>query len=103
MKIIIPVKSTSTRVENKNFRPFYGDLSLTEILLKKLLFMGPNNIFIKYCDNDTPLPDVIRQVVNQIPYDEEIAWCQATDPMFNDHIKAFAEWEINKKNHDSLK
>jgi len=125
MKIIIPVKSTSTRVENKNFRPFYGDLSLTEILLKKLLFMGSNNIFIscddpekeslaqkyncnfslrdkKYCDNDTPLPDVIRQVVNQIPYDEEIAWCQVTDPMFNDHVKAFAEWEMNKKNHDSL-
>lgn len=125
MKIIIPVKSTSTRVQNKNFRSFWGGLSLTEILLKKLLFKGANNIFIscddpskealaveygcnfllrdkKLCDNDTHIPDVIRKVVCQIPDDDEIAWCQVTDPMFEDYIGAFAEWELQKNNHDSL-
>jgi N-acylneuraminate cytidylyltransferase len=50
MKIIIPVKSTSTRVENKNFRSFWKGLSLTEILLQKLLFKGAENIFIS-CDD----------------------------------------------------
>ena len=37
MKIIIPVKSQSERIINKNFRPFYKNMSLTDILVEKLL------------------------------------------------------------------
>lgn len=125
MKLIIPVKTNSTRVENKNFREFWNGLSLIEILLQKIIFLGPENIYIscddpnkellakkyncqfvlrdkKFCDNDTPLPDVIREVVSQVPYDEEIAWCQVIDPMFDDYIGAFNAWQQNKNEHDSL-
>ncbi|RTK95656.1 MAG: CMP-N-acetylneuraminic acid synthetase [Neisseriaceae bacterium] len=126
MKIIIPVKACSKRIENKNFREFYDGLSLTEILLKKLSFKGMENIYIssensdkkklakKYgcnfilrkkelCDNNTPLPDVIRGISKQLPKNtEEIAWCQVTDPLFNDHKKAFEKWEAKKEKHDSL-
>jgi N-acylneuraminate cytidylyltransferase len=126
MKIIIPVKSSSKRIENKNFREFWNGLSLTEILIKKLEFKGTDNIYIssedeskkffaekygcnfilrdkKLCDNDTPLPEVIKGISKQLPAgDDDIAWCQVTDPLFNDHKKAFEEWEIHKKNHDSL-
>lgn len=125
MKIIIPVKACSSRIENKNFREFHNGLSLTEILLQKLSFKGMENIYIssedsskkylaekygcnfilrdkKLCDNDTPLPDVIKGISNQLPESSEIAWCQVTDPLFNDHKKAFEEWEKQKENHDSL-
>lgn len=126
MKIIIPVKSSSTRVENKNFKEFWNGFSLTDILLQKLSFKEKKDIYIssedpkkekyanrygcnfllrdkKLCDNDTPLPEVIRGIVKQIPEEyEEIAWCQVTDPMFNEHEKAFLEWEKNKEKYDSL-
>ena len=41
---IIPVKHKSERVKNKNFRPFYENLSLLEIKIKQLL---SNKIFDK--------------------------------------------------------
>lgn len=125
MKLVVPVKSNSTRVKNKNFRDFWNGLSLTDILIQKLLFLGSENIYIssndprqdrlaqkyncnfllrdeKYCDNDTPLTSVIRETTNQVPYENEIAWCQVTDPMFDDYAGALRAWQAHKHEHDSL-
>lgn len=37
MKAIIPVKKSSIRVENKNFKPFYKEQSLFDIKVNSLL------------------------------------------------------------------
>jgi CMP-N-acetylneuraminic acid synthetase len=54
------------------------------------------------CNNDTPLPILIREVTNQIPYEDEIAWCQVTDPLFEDYVGVFDAWEQHRDKHDSL-
>lgn len=125
MKFIVPVKSNSLRVVNKNFCNFYEEKSLTDILIEKILFVGKKNIYIscddpskkeladKYgcnfvkrdehlCGNDTPFKDVILGIVNQLPEDEEYAYCTVTDPLFKDHKAAISVWEKEKENHDSL-
>lgn len=126
MKIVIPVKSNSTRVPNKNFRPFFKEKSITDILIEKLAFQGCSNIYIssddyskqsiadKYgcnfllrekrlCDNDTFLTDVIQGVCRQLPNDlDDIAWCQVIDPLFNDYKAVFDQWNRQRDSYDSL-
>ena len=47
MKAVILGKAGSTRVKNKNYRPFYGEMSLTDILLEKLAkVLSPKDIFL---------------------------------------------------------
>lgn len=49
MKAVIMGKAGSTRVKNKNYRPFYEDKSLTDILLEKLVKVMPReDIFLNY-------------------------------------------------------
>jgi N-acylneuraminate cytidylyltransferase len=125
MKFVIPAKTNSIRVKNKNFRDFYNGKSLVEILIEKLIFVGSENIYIsceneiysnladKYkcnfilrenrlTDNDTPFEEIFKNVYNQIPNDDEYAWCQVTDPLFCDYKKAIDLWDKNKEKHDSL-
>lgn len=40
-EIWVPAQSLSTRCKNKNFRPFYGDKSLLDVLVEKLLGCFP--------------------------------------------------------------
>lgn len=106
---IIPVKHTSERVKQKNFRPFDGDRSLLDIKIEQL---KTANVFdeiyissdspdakkcsevhgvkfiqrdISLCNNVTPWSDVIFEVVNSIPVsdDTHIAWCHTTSPLFD--------------------
>ena len=126
MKLIVPVKSNSTRVENKNFRKFYKDKSITDILLEKIAFKGYSNIYIssdddskksiaesygcnfllrdkRLTDNDTPMREVVQEICKQLPSgDDDIAWCQASDPLFDDYQAAFRQWEKNRESYDSL-
>ena len=48
MKYIVPAKCNSIRVPNKNWRPFYHDLSLVDILIEKLLKCGvdPEEVYV---------------------------------------------------------
>lgn len=127
MKVIIPVKSNSERVKNKNFRPFYDELSLTEILIKKLLnifdgkdiYMSCDDINRKrLCDkyginfllrdkeltnNSIPMSTVITEVVKQIPGNDDIMWCLVTDPLFDDYRGCYNKWkELGDSKYDSL-
>ncbi|KST91474.1 Acylneuraminate cytidylyltransferase [Lactococcus lactis subsp. lactis] len=126
MKIIIPAKTSSIRVKNKNFREFYQRESLVDILVNKLLkVVGPNDIYLstdseeiktycenkginythrspKFCDNDTPISDVVKEIVKSIPGEDDIAWCCVTDPLFDEFENVFERWRINKQQYDSL-
>jgi CMP-N-acetylneuraminic acid synthetase len=127
MKIIIPVKSQSERIINKNFRPFYKNMSLTDILVEKLLkIVNSRDIYIS-CDdtsimemcksyeinfvkrdkvlihNETPMSKVITEVVDSIPGDDDIMWCLVTDPLFNSYRACIEKWRsLDKKKYDSL-
>ena len=43
---IIPAKSGSTRLPNKNFLPFYGNDNLTEIAINFAKKLGFNKIYV---------------------------------------------------------
>lgn len=119
---VIPVKNTSERVPDKNFRFFYRDLSLLEIKISQLkeskIF---NQIFvssdsekaskianeygavhlsrdIKYCNNITPWSDVIFNIVESLPIkpNDYVAWVHTTSPFFKDYSNAIDKFfELN--------
>ena len=127
MKAIIPVKSNSERVKNKNFRRFYNDLSLLDILIIKLTrVMDSKDIYVscddisakmicdKYnvnyierdkslIDNDVPMSKVITEVVRSVPGEDDIVWCLVTDPLFDSYAECFDIWNnLDKEEYDSL-
>jgi CMP-N-acetylneuraminic acid synthetase len=128
MKIIIPAKASSTRVVNKNWRPFWKDLSLVDITIKKLKAAGvkKSNIFVSsedtrllltckrnhgietlfrspaLCDNDAPLTTVIRDICLQVGGVREVGWAQVTSPTFNEYRACLDKWTLQRTNYDSL-
>lgn len=126
MKAVILGKAGSTRVKNKNYRPFYENLSLTDILMKKLLkVLDKKDIFLssekeevskvadkwginfilrdeKYTKLETNTVDVVRNVCKDVPGEDDILYCSCMDPLFNDYEKMFKTWENIKYDYDSL-
>lgn len=127
MKAIIPAKTGSTRVPDKNFRDFYGGQSLVDILAAKLLRCLPaKNIFISSDDeqradvaerlgvnfllrdpyltkNSTPMNEVVQTVCLQIPGNDDVMWCQATEPLFNEYAECLDAWyHLDRSMYDSL-
>lgn len=126
MKAVILGKAGSTRVKNKNYRPFYNELSLTDILLEKLVrVMDRDDIFLssekaeikevadrwgihfihrdpRYTKLETNTVDVVRNVCKDVPGDDDILYCSCMDPLFNDYENLFATWNEVKGEHDSL-
>lgn len=129
MKAIIPAKDSSTRVPHKNFKPFYKDMSLFDITVNKLLkSISPSNIYMSceneerknfadkwginflfrdpvLASNDTPMYDVFNGICEQIPGNDDIAWCQVIDPLFDSYEECFNIWGSLKESgstHDSL-
>lgn len=126
MKAVILGKAGSTRVKNKNYRPFYNEYSLTDILLEKLLkVMDKRNIFLScekkeirqfadkwginfilrdttYTQLETNTVDVVKNVCKDVPGDDDILYCSCMDPLFNDYEAMFKTWEEIRKDYDSL-
>lgn len=123
MKCIIPAKSNSERCINKNFREFIDGMSLVDWTIRKLLATGVVNVRDIYvssdsvseldklqrrwgiltlhrdeslCDNSFPLTDWIRTIAAQVP-DDDIAWCQVCDPLFDSYGDVFAKWDQIKE------
>jgi len=115
MKAIIPVKYSSSRIAFKNFKAFYGEKSLCDLTVEKLLkVLDPSDIYmscevdVKYladkhginfilrdkrlADNDSPIYDVFNGVCDQVKGNDDIAWCQVIDPLFNDYQQCFDTW-----------
>lgn len=126
MKAVILGKASSTRVKNKNYRPFYNNLSLTDILLEKLVkVMDRDNIFLssekedickvaeqwgihfilrdpRYTQLETNTVDVVRNVCKDVPGDDDILYCSSMDPLFNDYEAMFKTWAEVRDQYDSL-
>jgi N-acylneuraminate cytidylyltransferase len=126
MKAIIPVKKSSIRVENKNFKPFYKEQSLFDIKVNSLLkTIDKSDIYVSgeseeikkiaekyelnflirdqyYAKNETPMAEVITHLVNRLPDDDDVMWVQVTEPFFEDFSDCLEKWENVKENHDSL-
>lgn len=129
MKYIIPAKAESIRCPNKNWRNFYKGYNLVEITIRKLTDIGvsPEDIYLscdsyqvakstiastrvnflqrspELCSNEVPLTTWLRSIVSQTPNPEdEVAWCQVCDPLFNDYHQCLDRWYQINKIHDSL-
>lgn len=128
--VIIPAKTSSTRVPNKNFCPFYKDKSLVDILIEKLIKTGisARNIYLscddkskvsfcdtygisfhlrekRLCHNETPFSEVFKITASEVCKDNwasDIVWAQACDPLFDDYENCFNLWNKYEKDFDSL-
>lgn len=126
MKAIIPIKTNSQRVPNKNLRPFYKEDSLFDVKAKQLLkVLPPEDIYVSsecpsvashadryglqfilrgqhLTDNNVPMSEVVTSVVNQIEGDDDVMWTQVTEPLFGDFKKCLNVWSSVRGEHDSL-
>lgn len=129
MQAIIPAKTSSQRVYDKNWRPFYAGKCLVDINIEALKQAGIESgcIYVScesqrhldymhekhgvkgilrdpvLCDNDAPITDWIRTLAGQVPGDDPIIWSQVCDPLFDEHAEALDEWEwAERHGYDSL-
>ncbi|NUQ81818.1 MAG: capsular biosynthesis protein [Bacteroidetes bacterium] len=113
---VIPAKSNSSRVPNKNFKPFYESQSLLEIKIRQALDSGifseiyvssdsdearhiSERLGVKFllrdfslCVDETPWGTVLRGILNQVPVSQDtlIGWLMPTSPLFSDFKSAYA-------------
>src|SRR5262249_49509006 len=125
---VIPVKHNSERVENKNFRPFFGEKSLLDLKVEQLQDSGVyTEIFISsdsvlaadcakkygvkhlersrwYCDNSTPWSEVIVEVISKLPVHEgdAVSWCLVTSPLFHDFGRAVRQFDSLESKYNGL-
>ncbi|MFI5491524.1 cytidylyltransferase domain-containing protein [Actinoplanes sp. NPDC051859] len=116
MKYVIPAKRSSSRVPDKNYRDFAHGKSLLDILVTKLSRLGdPADVYIssedestriladKYgvsflprpahlTENSYPFQSVVNEVCKQLPGDDDVMWCHATDPFFDEHEAVVRDW-----------
>lgn len=126
MKAVILGKANSRRIQLKNYKPFYNDLSLTDILIQKLIkHLDASDIFlscedesfrsvaekwgiqfihrdVKYTLLETNTVEVVCGVCKDVPGDDDILYCSCMDPLFDDYENMFNVWEEVKETHDSL-
>ena len=127
MKAVILGKAGSVRVKGKNYRPFYKDKSLMDILIEKLLrVMDKNNIYLscediaykKVADHwginfvlrdeaytliSTSNVDVVHNVCKDIPIEDDLLWVTPVEPLFDEFKEILECWDkIDKTKHDSL-
>jgi CMP-N-acetylneuraminic acid synthetase len=106
---VIPAKSKSRRVPEKNFKPFFGGKSLLEIKVSQCQKSGVfDSIYVssddqRACDiaqrlgaifvprapalclDSTPWHEVLTGILDSLPEPDEtwIAWCPVTSPLFS--------------------
>lgn len=126
MKAVIPVKASSSRVPNKNFRPFHGDRSLFDIAVERVLkVVAACDVYMssddhsraglatswginflprdpRLADNATRLDDVVRGVCADVPGDDDVMWAHVCDPLFDAYAECADKWSQVRTDHDSL-
>ncbi|MEV5593655.1 hypothetical protein [Streptomyces sp. NPDC052496] len=118
MKFVVPAKRSSTRVPNKNYREFAHGKSLLDILVAKLTRVAadPGDVYLSSEDssarqvaerygasflprsahlteNSYPFQSVVNEVCKQLPDDDDVMWCHATDPFFDEHEAVIKAWQ----------
>ena len=127
IKVVIPLKTNSERVENKNLRPFVNNQSLFDIKINQLLkVFNPNDILVssenievkkltdKYGINfhlrDIELTkatarenQIVKTLVEAVNDKEcDIMWAQVTQPLFNEFREIIKIWNNIDSKYDSL-
>jgi CMP-N-acetylneuraminic acid synthetase len=126
VKAVIPVKASSSRVKDKNFRPFHDGRSLFDITVERVLKLLPaEDVYmscedpakgavadswgvnflprdVRLADNATPLTDVIRGVCADVPGGDDIMWAHVCDPLFDAYPECVDTWARVRHAHDSL-
>ena len=119
MKVIIPVKKTSTRCENKNFKPFYNNKSLFDIKVEQLINSGIDKKNIVIATDNLELRNDGYSIIDDSAYnhkwndaieywmqqieDEDVAVTPVTSPMFNGFSDIWKSWDkVSNDGHDSL-
>lgn len=127
MRVLIPARTNSTRVPNKNYKPFWGKMSLFDIKAKQLLeVFNPKDVFVSVEKEEVrPLVEkygfhfllrsdelctvegekrLNQQLVDMLPSspDEEIMYISVTDPFFSEFGRVMQTWNRVKRNYDSL-
>ena len=118
LDVVIPAKTCSKRVTNKNWRAFSGSKSLVDIAIERVIRAGVDpwriwiscedeskrkEVFFRWgvhflprsahlCENETPLTEWIRTICCDVPGDSDIAWVQVCDPLFDEHVEVFKRW-----------
>ncbi|MEZ4805505.1 MAG: hypothetical protein R2852_08500 [Bacteroidia bacterium] len=128
MKVLIPAKKESSRLSNKNWREFYKGKNLVEIKIEQVLKSFPasdvylSSDYIEFkqkaeaygihfihrhkdlASDNTPWPDAFAGIVNEMPVDDEedIAWVEVINPLFDAYDLLFERWLEVKDQNDSL-
>jgi CMP-N-acetylneuraminic acid synthetase len=128
MKIIIPAKKNSSRVPDKNWRPFHNGKSLVEIKIDQVVrHFGTESVFLSCEDpekkkladlmgigfllrserwalDSTPWPDVIQGIVQETNFDEneDIFWIEVVNPLFDRYHLMYQKWLEFRETHDSM-
>lgn len=125
-EIWIPAQTLSSRVKNKNFRPFFGEDSLMHILVQKLTDDFPKSSIILSTDQVIFVKKIFKNFKNVLivkrpgnllgnsirekellshfssvikkNYNDTVMIAQCTDPFFKNHLKMFKKYLfLNKK------
>lgn len=127
LRVVIPLKTNSERVPNKNLREFYNGKSLFDIKAKQLIkIINPENILVssenpevkKYTDQygfkfhlrDIELTkstakenQIVKTLTDAWEDDDcDIMWVQVTQPLFNDFKGIIDKWREVWQINDSL-
>lgn len=127
IKVVIPLKTNSQRVPNKNLRNFYKEESLFDIKAKQLLeVFKPEDILVssenplvkeltdKYGFNfhlrDIELTkatakenQIVKTLTDAVEDKEcDIMWAQVTQPLFNEFKEIIEKWNNLDSKYDSL-
>ncbi len=126
LKIIIPLKTNSERVPNKNLRPFVDGQSLFDIKAQQLLkTFNPTDIYVssenpdvqrhtdKYgfkfhlrdaalTSRNTRENQLVKSIVDTIPGRPDIMWCQVTQPLFDEFPQLMDAYRNLDERHDSI-
>ena len=127
LKVIIPLKTNSTRVKNKNLRPFYNNQSLFDVKAQQLLqVFSPIDIYVSsenpeveklakeygfnfhlrdasLTTSTTIESSLVKTLVDAVPDKScDIMWCQVTQPLFLEFKKLLECYENLDKHYDSI-
>jgi N-acylneuraminate cytidylyltransferase len=126
LKIVIPLKTNSERIPNKNLRQFIDDKSLFDIKAEQLrkvfdakdIYVSSENpevekIVKKYGFNfhlrdisltksNTKENQLVKTIVESIPNKPDIMWCQVTQPIFNEFGELIRVYQNLEAKYDSI-
>jgi CMP-N-acetylneuraminic acid synthetase len=114
-------------VPDKNYREFALGRSLLDILITKLVAVAdhPSDVYLSsdsgsardvaerydvsylyrephLTENSHPYQSVVNEVTSDLPGTDDVMWCHATDPLFDDHQAVRKAWETRENDADSI-